>query len=537
MIQDCLMSMRWLANRRHLTAFASAIVLACGGIGIASAQDYYSAARPLPAVAGGETAALPSTSIEDRVQQLEQIIHQQAERQQELEQQLLHATTTNTASTYFIPDEVEEQSSLEKRLAEIEKDRAKEKEAAAKKKADEAKRTPWKWAGRIHTDYWAFPGTSPGANAFETGDAADSVNDRFLFRRIRFAVSGDIRDNMLYMVQFDFAHPDSPQIKDVYLGWKELPVLQTLLIGNQKRPYGFDQLNSSNNTIFLERPFVVDAFNQDFRRFGIQSYGVSEDLAWNWRYGTFLQQDLQNVGTVFTTPIAESYQGEIAGRLANTFWYDEASEGRGFGHWGIAGAFATPDGDAGSASTARFATRPEARTSSRWMDTGVIVGADSYELLALENVWNWGAWHFVGEYQQIWMQRHGGNPNVQFNGYYVEGAYFLTGEHMAWDRKLGMYTRLKVLENFFLVDTADDGVCAGWGAWQVAARYSHGDFTNQDIFGGVGDAMTLGLVWWWNSHARMSFNYIYGTIDDRAPVDGETDATYHIVGTRLQIDF
>lgn len=61
-----------------------------------------------------------------------------------------------------------------------------------------------KFNGRIHADYWAFPETSPGANAFETGNAADSVDDRFLFRRIRMEISGTMPDNMVYRMQVDF---------------------------------------------------------------------------------------------------------------------------------------------------------------------------------------------------------------------------------------------------------------------------------------------------------------------------------------------
>ena len=30
--------------------------------------------------------------------------------------------------------------------------------------------------------------------------------------------------------------------------------------------------------------------------------------------------------------------------------------------------------------------------------------------------------------------------------------------------------------------------------------------------GGVGESITFGLNWYWNSNARMQFNYIYGNI-------------------------
>src|SRR5205823_5856848 len=153
-------------------------------------------------------------------------------------------------------------------------------------------------------------------------------------------------------------------------GWESLPVLQTLLIGNQKRPYGLDHINSTRFTIFLERPAIIEAFNQDSRRFGIESYGFTEDQDYNWRYGVFKSQDIQNLGTVLATPIGD-YQAEVAGRLART-WYDEASDGRNYAHTAIAGTVASTDPTAPPNSTAHFQTRPEARTETRWLDTGVI---------------------------------------------------------------------------------------------------------------------------------------------------------------------
>ena len=63
----------------------------------------------------------------------------------------------------------------------------------------------------------------------------------------------------------------------------------------------------------------------------------------------------------------------------------------------------------------------------------------------------------------------------------------LTGEHMPWDRKSGTLARIKPFQNFWLVDRCNGGRSAGWGAWQLAARWSHADYTDEDIFGGVGD--------------------------------------------------
>jgi phosphate-selective porin OprO/OprP len=395
--------------------------------------------------------------------------------------------------------------------------------------------------GRIHIDGWQFPGDSPGVNGFETGDNDISPADHLEFRRLRFGVRGDIWHNMEYRIEMEFSGGNDPEFRDAFLGWNELPVLQRVLIGNQKRPYGLEAWHSTRYTVFLERSFVIEAFNQDIRRLGIQSWSHSDDLAWNWQYGVFNQRNIQDEGVY----ISDHWQGQVAGRLANTIWYDECSDGRGYAHWAVAGTWADTDenqltenyADSGI-SEARFRTRPEARTFERWLDTGVIPGAEDYSLLAFENVLNFGPLQIQAEYQSVWMQRDVGSE-LHFHGGYVQAAYFLTGEHMPWDRETGQLDRPMPFENFFLVDTCDDGVRGGCGAWQVAARWSYGDLADDNIQGGIGESVTLGLNWLWNPWARMQFNYIYGNIHDNAlnAAGGIDFGDYHILGTRFMVDF
>jgi len=400
-----------------------------------------------------------------------------------------------------------------------------------------------KVSGRVNVDHWAFPGTSPAINTFENKDPTISPQDEFGFRRLRFGVKGNVWKTMVYKIELELAGGNKTEFRDAYLGWKDIPFLQTVLIGNQKRPYGLDHLNSSRFNVFLERPDVIESINQDSRRFGIQSYNVSEDQAWNWRYGVFNQRLIQDEGKY----VSDHYQMEFAGRLANTFWYDEASGGRGYGHWAVSGTAANPDGSgiAGRATNeARFRTRPEGRSLGKWIDTGAIAGADNYQMLGVENVWNFGPVQLVGEYQNLWLDRNGA-PDLHFHGGYAYISYFFTGEHMPWNRSRGTLDRIKPVENFFLVDTGNDGVKGGWGAWQAAYRWSYADFNDDNIFGGVGQSHTLGLNWYWNPYARMQFNAIYGEIDDHQGFDnasppnslGNLSGHYTILGTRLMVDF
>jgi phosphate-selective porin OprO/OprP len=202
----------------------------------------------------------------------------------------------------------------------------------------------------------------------------------------------------------------------------------------------------------------------------------------------------------------------------------------------VSGTTASTDPAGGNTTTARFRTRPEARTASRWLDTGNILGADSYQLGGLEGVLNLGPWQFVGEYQRVWMQRDA-LADLEFDGAYVYVSYFLTGEHMTWERMSGTLGRVKPHQNFFSVRTCDDEIERAWGAWQVAVRYSVADFTDENVLGGEGNIVTVGLNWYWNAYAKMQFNYEYGDINNRSAVDGQTAGFFHIIGTRFMVDF
>lgn len=385
-----------------------------------------------------------------------------------------------------------------------------------------------KFFGRIHLDWWAFPRAQDGIDNLEGGDP----EDRVAFRRMRIGVSGDLTDNIFYKYEGEFAGGNNPSYRDAIIGFKNSPIFNTIIIGNHKRPYGYDHLNSSRYNIFVERPFIVEAFNEDSRRLGISSNGFNESKSMNWRFGAWHQGLTQNdIGF-----ISDHYQPEIAGRLAFTPWYDESSGGRGYLHLGIAGSFGWPDGSNQIDNAARYRTRAESRHNLRWLDTGRILGADTNNLLGLEAVFNVGAFQLSGEYMTVGVNRLDAiGENLRFDGGYVQAAYMLTGEHMPWNRETGTLARLKPFENFFSVRDCDGNVKRGLGAWQVAARYSWADLTDQDIIGGQGDSFTLGANWYWNPYARMQLNYIFGEIN--RPPATDVGGVYNAVGVRFMVDF
>ena len=390
--------------------------------------------------------------------------------------------------------------------------------------------------GRVDVDALTFPETSPGIDLLEGGPAGPQ--SRFGFRRLRLGVAGDLPSNMDYKVELDFAGGNDPQILDAWIGFKDLPRLGKLQIGNQKRPYGLDHLNDSSNNVFLERSFIIQAFNQDSRRLGIQSLRTTVNESWNLQTGIFNLRSIQDDGST----VNDQWQPEIASRLANTYWYDEGSGGRGYGHWAISGTWAFPDGstpfDNGptgpDANAAQFQTVPEALTASSFLDTGPIAGADNYRLIGLEKVFNHGPFQLAGEFQAVELERDAGS-DLNFHGGYLYASYFLTGEHIPWNRSTGTLGRVQPFENFFLVQGEDCNTKRGLGAWQIAARYSWADLNSVDILGGTGESLTLGLNWHWTPYARMQFNWVHGTVEDSSGIGIGGD--YDILNARFNVNF
>lgn len=456
--------------------------------------------------------------------------------------------TEETASSETVP--ASQYNELLERVDNLESAWNEYQEELAEEEAEKKKKSSLKFSGRVHLDNWYFTESSEGTNYLETGDILDDPENRWDFRRIRLELQGTVPNNMLFRTQIDFNNPSTPEMKDVYIGWNNLPGNHTMLLGNQKRPIGMDHLNSSRHNVFIERPLAVETFNEDARRLGLCMYGYSDDEMFNWRYGVFCLENISTDGRYR----GDFMQGGIYGRLAASPWYDEISGGRGYYHCAIVGSVNQTDGDGTldadqNTNEARFRTRPLARSDERWWNTNRILGAHTYEQVGVESVLNIGALQITGEYFGNFVQRDplGGfaGDDLTFHGGYLFASYFLTGEHIPLDRTSGTIDRVKPFENFFLVDRCRGGCGKGWGAWCVAARFDYLDLVDSDIMGGRGWATTLGLNWYWTAYSKVQTNYIIGNIQDggqgqadpNAPLLAGFGGDFQILGFRYMIDY
>ncbi len=176
----------------------------------------------------------------------------------------------------------------------------------------------------------------------------------------------------------------------------------------------------------------------------------------------------------------------------------------------------------------RFKTEPESHKSEvEFLDTGkrAIDDAESLARLGLEAAGVWGPFSLQGEYLRAAVARRGDASDLDFDGWYVQGSWFLSGESRHYKFEKGAFGRVHPLST--------------WGAWELAARYSTVDLGDGPIIGGRERNLTLGVNWYLNPRVRLMANYIRVENDDDARDNGtltsgeDTD----ILQMRVQADF
>jgi len=396
-----------------------------------------------------------------------------------------------------------------------------EKEAAAKKKA--AARPSVTAGGRIMFDVATFG--EDLASPFTSG-----VGNGAEFRRARIFLKGNAFDVMDYKIQFDFADTEGgtaadpmniPGFRDVYLTVKELPLLGHVRVGHFKEPFGLEEMTSSRYITFMERSLVA-AFSLA-RNVGVMAFDHSDSENMTWALGAFASEIADD------PPFVRDDNGNMAvtGRVTFLPWYDEATEGRGLLHLGV--AFSQREIGDGSV---RFSERPEAHLYDRVVDTGGITASD-LQLFGAELAFVYGPFSVQSEYMLASVDQPVGT-DVDLNGFYIYTSYFLTGENRQYKRTAGAFSRVKPIENFFRVCTEDGSVQTGWGAWEIGYRFSTLDLDDAvaGVSGGNVTDHTIGLNWYLNPYTRLMFNYVNSDVRR-----GGTTGNLDIFEMRTQIDF
>lgn len=359
------------------------------------------------------------------------------------------------------------------------------------------------------------------------------------FRRARLSAKGALAENMNYFMQMDFGFFGRPTFTDVWTEWTGIPVLGTVRAGQWKHPFSLEVVSSFRYTTFMERSSLFQPFTP-FRHMGVGFYNYSEDLNTTWAASLIRTGQDQFGGSLSTN----GGNGLVA-RITHLLWYED--EGTHYFHTGGGYFLNSPPND-----TARFRSIPEifvgefrpdgTGTSGQavpgvfdgtpfFVDTLALTGIDHVHTFGLEALWVAGPLSVQAEGMAAIVD-HSALASDTLKGSYVQMGYFLTGEHRPYDRKNGCIDRVKPFNNFGR-HYVGDGCYQGWGAWEVAGRWSYVDLTDGAINGGTMNNFTFGVNWYQNPYSKVVFNYIHSWLDHRTAVESEANA----FGLRVQIDF
>jgi phosphate-selective porin OprO/OprP len=352
-----------------------------------------------------------------------------------------------------------------------------------------------KLGGRIFND-WAWMRQDSNVKA-AVGDLEDGTE----FRTTRLYTSGTINGNVDYKAQFDFS-TTSNEFKDVYLGIRDLPI-GYLKMGHFKEPFGLEELASSRFVTFMERS-LANTF-VPARNTGFALSSTASDNRATWAAGVFRNTDGWG---------EDQTEGgyNATGRVTALPWYEDG--GASLLHLGAAYSFRNPD-------SVQYATEPEAHLAPDFVDT-TSLATDKAGVLGIESALVCGPFSLQGEYMMADVDGKDTASSPTFDGFYIQGSYFLTGEHREYKTSSAAFDRVKPKENYSFKD-------GGTGAWEMAARYSEIDLDEGSVTGGELKDVTVGLNWRLNPNTRIMWNYV------RADLDGVGDSNLFMM--RMQVDF
>ncbi len=413
------------------------------------------------------------------------------------------------------------------------------------------------------------------------GDMLNGVG----FRRARLQAIGKATESTAFTIEMDFGLSGRPSFVDVWGEQADLPFFGTIRVGQFRQPGTMDSWTSIRHLNFLERSAPFMAFDP-FRRVGIMSYAMSEDERTSWAYSvygtglTFFNAGFESTYQTFgdnTTGTQLSDDGGVtfSSRLTHLIHYDEPSDGRYLLHVGTGFIYSQLGGDSNTnatfAKSFRSSTFPEffvgdpsaggkitAAGTPLVLDTGRFQATD-FTLYHFELAFNRGQFNFQSEVMLEPVNQKVG-PLLLQSGAYMQCGYFLTGEHANYLKQAGVFDyNVNPFTPFF--GTGRKGRVRGWGAWEVAFRWSYVDMANRGYdtannlpdptsnfappepqFGVLNES-TLALNWWWNRSMRLQLNWIHSMPNYTGRTTSKNAPTitglvpFDIIGARFQAEF
>ncbi len=394
-----------------------------------------------------------------------------------------------------------------------------------------------------------------GAAAADTARARD-LNAGTNFRRARLGVDGKAFGDWDYNFIIELGGAGAEDAGRLYEGWVQYSAMKPFRfrIGAFQASSGLEDQGSTNGLLLLERSAVSDVARGlaagDSRTAAQVAASGERWFAAAAVTGQIISS-INSTGSATAQPFDE--QLGFTGRVAYLpFVGDDWLV-----HVGAHGSYVDRIADTGgpdAALTSRYTIqlreRPELRVDgTRLIDTGAL-DARHASTRGLE---------FAAQKQNLFVQaevehieverRTAGLSTANFNGYYVEGSWIITGERKRYNTQSFAFDAPPVDHPFSLKDGT-------WGAFEIAARYSDLDLNYHAgapgtapaldaVRGGEQKIFGAGINWYPNSLIRFMLDYQDVEIDRLSPsavayatpVGAQIGQHYQAISFRSQFAF
>ncbi len=328
----------------------------------------------------------------------------------------------------------------------------------------------------------------------------EKVEPAVEFRAQRIILSGSLlffKRPWKYMISANYNGMDAPQDKksfdiidlniDIPIGKK----IGYLTVGKQKEGVGHEYVLPGSQAMFTERGTGVPAIVKQ-RNIGIRYSNNLYEQRMSYTLGVF------NSWLESGNERSFSDNGmQVTARITGLPVY---TDDRNLFHIGVGYKYSDAPGGKFT-----YKAKPEANTTPSFINTGSFNAVNSNTVM-LDLIGVQGPLTAIAEYMQVFVNSTSAE-NPVFNYWQIGGSWFITGDNRKYNKVTGSLGKLFPKKNF----TFSKG--GGPGAFEVGLRYTHTDFTDKNIKGGIFGRFSSAVSWYPNAHFRFEINYSYGKLD------------------------
>jgi phosphate-selective porin OprO/OprP len=385
------------------------------------------------------------------------------------------------------------------------------------------------------------------------------LNDGTNFRRARFGIDGKLFKDFDYALIYEFGGSGAEDAGHIQEAWVQYTALKPwrIRLGAFEPNIGLAAAVSTSQMPIMERPAPAEVARNiaagDSRSAlqlaGNGLFGEGDTgIASRWFLSTAVTGNV--VGTINSTGGAtaqpsdeqQAWIGRVAiAPFSSTDWQ---------AHFGLNAQYVFHPNDSGLGTNPRYSVqlrdRPELRLdATRLVDTGGI-DARHVTVLGAEAGATMQNFMIEGEAFKYDIDRRLsstqiGFSNPKFSGWYVQGAWVLTGENRPYNPAEARFDAPKMNYNF-------NPEAGAYGALELVARYSDLDLNFHSgaagaaasldaIRGGEQKISTVGLNWYLNPDIRMMFDYQHVDVTRLNAAGAQIGQTYNALAARAQFTF